>query len=70
MAVTLSSRYQVVIPKDVRDSMGLKAGMQFEFLTYGNIIRLVPVPPIQEMEGFLKGKLKDSTIEREEEDRL
>jgi AbrB family looped-hinge helix DNA binding protein len=70
MAVTLSSKYKVLIPKDVRDSMRLKAGMQFEFLTYGNIIRLVPVPPIQEMRGFLKGKLKDSTIEREEEDRL
>jgi AbrB family looped-hinge helix DNA binding protein len=70
MAVTLSSKYQVVIPKDVRDLMGLKAGMQFDFLTYGNIIRLIPVPPIQEMEGFLKGKIKDSTIEREEEDRL
>jgi len=70
MAVILSSKYQVVIPKEVRDAMGLKAGMRFDFLTYGNVIRLVPVPPIQQMRGFLKGKLKDSTIEREEEDRL
>jgi AbrB family looped-hinge helix DNA binding protein len=70
MAVTLSSKYQIVIPKGIRYSMKLKAGVQLDFLTYGNTIRLIPMPPIQEMEGFLKGKIKDSTIEREEEHRL
>jgi AbrB family looped-hinge helix DNA binding protein len=70
MAITLTSRYSVVIPKKIRDAMGLKPGMQVDFLACGNSVELMLVPPIQEMRGFLKGKLKDSTIEREEEDRL
>jgi AbrB family looped-hinge helix DNA binding protein len=70
MAVKLSSKYGIIIPKTVRDSMKLKPGMELDFLTYGNGASLVVVPPIEEMEGFLKGELKGSAIERDEKDRL
>lgn len=61
--VTISSRFQIVIPRSIRESLGLRPGQKFQAIQYGNRIELVPVRPIREMRGFLKGI--DTTIERE-----
>jgi AbrB family looped-hinge helix DNA binding protein len=66
-AVILSSKYQVVIPKEVRESTGLEAGTPFEIIAYNGRIELIPLRPISDLKGFLKGI--DTVIEREEDRR-
>jgi AbrB family looped-hinge helix DNA binding protein len=63
--ITISSKYQVVIPKDIRDSIGLKAGEKLEVITYGSRIELVPVQSIKRLKGKFKGI--NTTIAREED---
>jgi len=53
-AVTVSPKYQVVIPKEVRDSMGIISGQRIQMLTYRNRIELIPIKPMKKMKGFLK----------------
>jgi len=53
--VTLSTKFQVVIPKEVRDRIGIKAGSRLEVVSYGNRIELIPVVPVHKLRGFLKG---------------
>jgi AbrB family looped-hinge helix DNA binding protein len=53
--VTLSSKYQVVIPKEVRETIGLKAGTSFEVITYSNRIELIPIQPMKNLKGIFKG---------------
>ena len=54
-AVTVSPKYQVVIPKEVRESMGIFSGQKIQVLTYQNRIELIPIKPMKKMKGFLKG---------------
>ena len=54
MAVTVSPKYQVVIPKDVRESMGIYSGQKVQVLDYRNRIELIPIKPMKKMRGFLK----------------
>jgi len=54
-AVTVSPKYQVVIPKQVRESMGIFSGQKIQVLTYQNRIELIPIKPMKKMKGFLKG---------------
>ncbi len=61
--VTISSRYQVVIPKDVRDRLGLKPGQKVQAMPFKGRIELIPLGPIEEARGFLKGI--DTTVPRE-----
>jgi AbrB family looped-hinge helix DNA binding protein len=65
--VKLSPKYQVVIPRDVRESLHLIPGQMMQVIAYGNRIELMPSKDIREMRGFLKGI--DTTVSREE-DRL
>jgi len=65
--VTVSSKFQVVIPKDIRERLRLEVGQKFQVIEYGDRIELVPVKNLRDMRGFLKGM--DTTIEREK-DRL
>lgn len=51
----VSSKYQVVIPKDVRSRAGVRPGQEFQVVTKGGVITLVPDRPISEMRGFLRG---------------
>jgi AbrB family looped-hinge helix DNA binding protein len=66
-AVTVSPKYQVVIPKEIREEMDIKPGQKVDMLIYKGNIVLVPLRPIEEMRGFIKGI--DATFERED-DRL
>ncbi|GIV57578.1 MAG: AbrB/MazE/SpoVT family DNA-binding domain-containing protein [Bacteroidetes bacterium] len=61
--VKISPKFQVVIPQQVREKLQLKAGQQVEVLLYDNRIELVPVRPMRQLRGFLKGI--DTTVERE-----
>ena len=55
VAVTVSPKYQVVIPKEVRESMGIFSGQKIQVLTYQNRIELIPLKPMKKLKGFLKG---------------
>ncbi|MDR2706799.1 MAG: AbrB/MazE/SpoVT family DNA-binding domain-containing protein [Planctomycetaceae bacterium] len=63
--VTLSNKYQISIPKEIREKIGLKAGVSFEIIAYSNRIELVPIKPIKNLKGILKGI--DTNIIREED---
>ena len=65
--VTLSPKFQVVIPQAVRDLLKLKAGQKLQVFALGERIELVPMKPMKEMRGFLKGM--NTNFERES-DRL
>ena len=53
--VTVSSKYQVVIPKEIRDTIGLQVGTTLEVIPYGTRIELVPVHPMKDLKGMFKG---------------
>ena len=61
--LTVSPKFQVVIPKQIRDKLRLSPGQKIQAILYNNRIELIPVRPIKDMRGFLKGI--DTTIERE-----
>ena len=63
--VTVSPKFQVVIPKDVRESMGLVSGQKVQVITYRNRIELVPIRPMKKMKGFLKGF--DTEVKRDKD---
>lgn len=67
-AVTLSSKYQIVIPKSIREKLKLKAGDQIVLMEYQGGIELVPLRPIRELEGIARGI--DTNVEREEDREL
>jgi AbrB family looped-hinge helix DNA binding protein len=54
-AVTISPKFQIVIPRKVRDSLKLKPGLKVQVLVYGNRIELIPMKKISDMRGFLEG---------------
>lgn len=65
VTVTVSPKYQVVIPKDVRVGLGLAPGDKVEVIQIEGRIELVPVRPVKLLKGFLKGR--KNTFEREED---
>jgi len=64
-AVTVSPKFQVVIPKDIRESMGIVSGQKVQILTYQNRIELIPLKPMKDMRGFLKGI--DTDVQRDDD---
>jgi len=66
-AVTLSPKFQVVIPLPVRRTMGLRAGQKMQVIEYEGRIELIPERDIAELRGFLKGI---NTEFKREEDRV
>jgi AbrB family looped-hinge helix DNA binding protein len=54
-AVTVSPRYQIVIPEDVRESIGIKSGQKIQLLVFRNRIVLIPMQPIKKLRGILQG---------------
>jgi AbrB family looped-hinge helix DNA binding protein len=61
--VTVSPKFQVVIPKEIRESLKLAPGQKIQALLYENRIELIPLRPIKKMRGFLKGI--DTNVNRE-----
>ena len=53
--VTLSNEYQLVFPKEFRETIGLKAGTSFEVISYNNRIELIPIKTISKLKGMFKG---------------
>lgn len=64
-SVTVSSKYQIVIPKEIRESMGIVSGQKVQIMSYQGRIEVIPLKPMKEMRGFLKGI--DTTVLREED---
>ncbi len=60
--VIVSPKYQIVIPRAIRKSLGIEPGQKIQVLQYQNRIELIPLKDIREMRGFLKGI--DTTVER------
>jgi len=54
-SVTVSPKYQVVIPKNVRESLKLQPGQKMQVIEYAGRIELIPERDIKELRGFLKG---------------
>ena len=50
----VSPKYQVVIPKEVRNALHVKVGQKMSFLTKGGIIYMIPDRPLSSMRGFIK----------------
>jgi len=66
--VTLSSKYQIVIPQDVRERMELKPGQKIVVIEKDGVVHLIPQRSIKEMRGFVEGV--DTRKLRDEEDRF
>jgi len=66
-SVTVSPKYQVVIPKNVRESLNLQPGQKMQVVEYAGRIELIPERDIKELRGFLKGI---NTEFKREKDRL
>jgi AbrB family looped-hinge helix DNA binding protein len=65
--VTISSKYQVVIPSSIRKSLGMQPGQKVQVLQYQDRIEMIPLKAVKSMRGFLKG-LDDSVVR--EKDRV
>ena len=61
--VTISPKFQVVIPKKIREAMNLVPGQKVQAIVYEGRIELIPLQPLKEMRGFLYGI--DTAVERE-----
>ena len=62
-SVTVSPKFQVVIPRDLRKSMDIQPGTKVQVLQYENRIELIPLKSPKSLRGFLKGI--DTNIDRE-----
>ena len=65
--VTVSTKYQVVIPQKVRQALHIQPGQKIQMLEYGQHIVMIPIRPIQEARGSLRGI--DTDPQREKVDR-
>jgi len=66
--VLISTKYQVVIPKEVRKELHLQSGQKIACIAKGGIIHLIPIKPLRSLRGFAKG-INPSGL-REKTDRL
>ncbi len=63
--VTVSRRYQVVIPRSVRERLGIRPGQHVQVIAYEDRIEFIPVRPARELRGFLRDV--ENTFERDED---
>jgi len=66
---TISSKYQIMIPRQMREQFNLQPGQKVMFIPYKNTIRLVIVPPIQDACGIFKGINTEDFREEIDEER-
>lgn len=62
-SITISPKFQIVIPKAIRDLLRLQPGQKIQAVAYEDRIELIPVRRPKDMRGFLRGI--DTTVERE-----
>ncbi len=65
---TVSPKYQVVIPRKVREKLNIRPGQRMQVVIVGNVVQLAPIRPMSDYRGILRGI--DTNFEREEEDRV
>jgi len=63
--VTVSPKFQVVIPRDIREALGLEPGQKVQALRYQNRIEFIPVRRMRSLRGFLKGI--DTSVRRDKD---
>jgi AbrB family looped-hinge helix DNA binding protein len=63
--VTVSPKYQVVIPREIREALRLEPGQKVQALQYQNRVEFIPIRAMREMRGFLRGI--DSTVVRDKD---
>lgn len=61
--VTLSPKFQLVVPQAIREALGLTPGEKFQVLQYEGRLEFIPVKPMRSMRGFLSGM--DTIIDRD-----
>jgi len=61
--VTVSPKFQIVIPRTIRESLSIRPGQKIQVIIYQGHIELIPVKSIEKMRGFIKGI--NTTVERE-----
>ena len=66
--VTVSPKFQVVIPKEIRQKAGLRPGQKLEVFRVDDIIELAPVKDMKSMRGSLRGL--NTEVDRSERDRV
>jgi len=66
-SVPVSTKYQVVIPKTIRETLNIRPGQKMQVIEYAGRIELIPECDIKELRGFLKGI---NTEFKREEDRV
>ncbi len=66
---TVSSKYQVVIPSEVRKQFGIQPGQRIAFIPFKSTLRVVVVPPIEQARGILKGMNTEGYREEDDEER-
>ena len=69
-AVTVSSKYQIVIPREARRRLGISSGTRLQAIPDESGLRLVKEPTIDEIRGLLKGMNVHDLDIRSEEDRI
>ena len=63
--VTISPKFQIVIPREIRERLGLEPGQKVQALAYDNRIEFIPVRALKSMRGFLRGI--DTTVRRDKD---
>ena len=63
---TLSSKFQISIPKAVRDEQHWQAGLEFVFIPKGKGVLMMPVPTLEQLAGIAKGACTDNYRDRED----
>lgn len=65
-SATISSKFQICIPKQLREQLHIEAGQQFVFIVHGNAIQLVPKRSLNDVKGIMKGANTANTRDRHE----
>jgi AbrB family looped-hinge helix DNA binding protein len=66
MNIPMSSKYQIVIPKEIRKALKIKKGEKFQIFVRGKVITLVPDRPLGELRGFIEGMNTQGIRDKEE----
>lgn len=65
-SATLSSKFQISIPKSVREEQHWEAGQEFVFIPKGKGVLVIPVPKVEELAGIARGANKENYRDRED----